>query len=102
MGKQAGVFLVTWLCVRLRLAERPEDASWRQIYGVSVLCGIGFTMSLFIGLLAFPDAPQLAEDAKLGVLAGSILSALVGAAVLSTGRPGRNGSTAAALAPGRA
>jgi NhaA family Na+:H+ antiporter len=82
VGKQAGVFLVTWLAIRTRLADTPEDASMAQVYGVSLLCGIGFTMSLFIGLLAFP-ADAMQAQVKLGVLAGSLLSALAGAAVLA-------------------
>ena len=56
VGKQAGVFLAARLAIRLGWAERPTGAGWRQLYGVSVLCGIGFTMSLFIGMLAFDDA----------------------------------------------
>lgn len=84
-GKQIGVFLATWLAVRLRWADVPEDATMWQVYGVSLLCGIGFTMSLFIGLLAFAD-PALQAQVKLGVLAGSLLSALAGAAVLSIAR----------------
>jgi len=90
VGKQAGVFAFTWLAVKLRWADCPEHASWGQVYGSSVLCGIGFTMSLFIGLLAFPDAPALQNEVKLGVLAGSLLSAVVGASVLAiAGRRGR-------------
>jgi NhaA family Na+:H+ antiporter len=80
-GKQIGVFGVTWLAVRLGLGDTPEGATMRQVYGVSLLCGIGFTMSLFIGLLAFP-AEAMQDQVKIGVLAGSILSALAGAAVL--------------------
>lgn len=80
-GKQIGVFSTTWLAIRLRLADTPEDATMAQVYGVSLLCGIGFTMSLFIGLLAF-ESPALQAEVKLGVLAGSLLSALAGAAVL--------------------
>ena len=81
LGKQVGVFGSVWLLVRLGWAERPARASWRQVYGVSVLCGIGFTMSLFIGLLAFND-PDLQEATKLGVLAGSVLAAGLGWAIL--------------------
>ena len=81
-GKQIGVFLSVWVAVKFDLADCPEDATWAQIYGVSLLCGIGFTMSLFIGLLAFPNAAQLQDNVKMGVLIGSILSAVVGAIVL--------------------
>jgi Na+:H+ antiporter, NhaA family len=86
LGKQAGVFSSIWLAVRLGFAQRPVGASWMQIYGVSVLCGIGFTMSLFIGTLAF-QRPQEIGAVKIGVLTGSLLSALVGWLVLSTARP---------------
>jgi Na+:H+ antiporter, NhaA family len=85
VGKQIGVFLVTWLAVRMGWGDMPEDATTRQLYGVSLLCGIGFTMSLFIGLLAFPDEAMQAQ-VKIGVLAGSLLSAIVGMAVLATSR----------------
>ena len=81
VGKQAGVFGSVWLAVRFKLAKRPSKASWPQVYGVALLCGIGFTMSLFIGGLAFPDQPQ-ADAVKIGVLMGSLLSALAGVAVL--------------------
>ena len=81
VGKQVGVFGSVWFAVKLKLATRPSKASWPQVYGVSLLCGIGFTMSLFIGGLAFPDAPQ-ADAVKIGVLMGSLLSALAGVAVL--------------------
>jgi NhaA family Na+:H+ antiporter len=83
LGKQIGVMASVWAATRLRLADRPAGASWAQVYGVSVLCGIGFTMSLFIGLLAFPDEPELQDAVKIGVLAGSFASALVGFAILS-------------------
>lgn len=81
LGKQIGVFGASWLAIRLNIADLPARATWRQFYGVSVLCGIGFTMSLFIGLSAF-SSPGQQEAAKLGVLVGSGLSALVGAAFL--------------------
>jgi NhaA family Na+:H+ antiporter len=82
LGKQLGVFGAIWLAVRSGLAPRPDHARWSEIYGASVLCGIGFTMSLFIGALAFPHAPEQVELAKLGTLAGSLLSALLGFAIL--------------------
>lgn len=82
LGKQVGVFFAAWLAIRLRIACLPVAASWLQLYGVSLLCGIGFTMSLFIGLLAFQDA-ALQDEVKVGVLIGSLVSALLGAALLS-------------------
>ena len=89
-GKQLGVFTATWAAVRMGIAERPGGASWAQLYGVSLLCGVGFTMSLFIGLLAFPGAADLQGQVKIGVIAGSALSAIAGAAVLLfAGRGGR-------------
>jgi NhaA family Na+:H+ antiporter len=81
-GKQIGVFVTTWLVVKLDWADCPENASWSQVYGVSLLAGIGFTMSLFIGLLAFPGSQAMQDAVKLGVLTGSLASALVGAVVL--------------------
>jgi len=80
LGKQLGIFGAIWLAVRLRIAE-PIRASWLQVYGVSLLCGVGFTMSLFIGGLAFTD-PALQEEVRLGVILGSVLSALAGYLVL--------------------
>ena len=73
---------MTWLTVTCGWAVRPEGASWPQIYGISLLAGIGFTMSLFIGLLAFPAPQEIQDAAKIGVLLGSVLSAVVGAIVL--------------------
>jgi NhaA family Na+:H+ antiporter len=82
VGKQIGVFCTTWLAIKLKWADCPEDASLTQVYGVALLCGVGFTMSLFIGLLAFPDSEALQDQVKLGVLVGSLLSAVVGFVVL--------------------
>jgi Na+:H+ antiporter, NhaA family len=91
LGKQVGVFGAVWLAVRFRLACRPEGASWMHVYGVALLCGIGFTMSLFIGTLAFAGNAFLEAEVKAGILAGSLLSALAGAAVLlAAGRAGRS------------
>jgi Na+:H+ antiporter, NhaA family len=81
IGKQVGIFSAVWLAVRLGVATMPARASWTHVYGVSLLCGIGFTMSLFIGNLAFTDAAQI-DAVKIGVLTGSFLSALCGWAVL--------------------
>ncbi|HVI98221.1 MAG TPA: Na+/H+ antiporter NhaA [Sphingomonas sp.] len=80
VGKQLGIFGAVWGVVRLGLAQKPAGASWLQVYGVALLCGIGFTMSLFIGGLAFRGAME--NEVKLGVLAGSIVSACLGFAVL--------------------
>ncbi|MFX5839762.1 Na+/H+ antiporter NhaA, partial [Acinetobacter baumannii] len=66
LGKQLGIFLAVVLVVRLGWAALPAQAGWRQLYGVSLLCGIGFTMSLFIGLLAFPADPLLQDQVKIG------------------------------------
>lgn len=88
VGKQVGVLGFAWLASRLGWGARPTGSTWLQLYGISCLCGVGFTMSLFIGALAFPgaiDSPEQVE-VKLGVLAGSILSAVMGAAVLSIAR----------------
>lgn len=86
IGKQIGIFGSIWLCVKAGFASRMTGASWLQIYAVSILCGIGFTMSLFIGELAFPgknEAAQLLRDeAKIGILMGSLFSALVGYLIL--------------------
>ena len=82
IGKQLGVFSFTWAAISLGLADCPRDASFLQLYGVSLLCGIGFTMSLFIGLLAFAGAPHLQDGVKVGVLAGSLASAVLGTLVL--------------------
>jgi NhaA family Na+:H+ antiporter len=78
IGKQIGIFGAIRACVYLRFASPPRGATWLQIYGLALLCGIGFTMSLFIGALAFSGAPHLAEQAKAGILAGSCLSAVAG------------------------
>jgi Na+:H+ antiporter, NhaA family len=86
LGKQIGVFGSVWLAVKFKLATPPAQASWTQIYGVALLCGIGFTMSLFIGGLAFP-AQSEADAVKIGVLLGSLLSALAGVAVLLMAAP---------------
>lgn len=81
LGKQIGIVLGAGLLVVLGLATLPAGASWRSLYGVAILGGIGFTMSLFIGTLAYVDGSR-ASEVRLGVLAGSLLSAVVGYAVL--------------------
>lgn len=86
LGKQLGIFTAIWVAVKTGFASKPRGATWLQIYGVGLLCGIGFTMSLFIGELAFPGSGEMAqlyrEEAKVGILMGSLLSAIVGYAVL--------------------
>jgi len=89
VGKQVGVFGALWLMISWGFGRMPDGANWLQLYGVSLLCGIGFTMSLFIGGLAWEhsdfDAPV-----RLGVITGSVLSALLGFMILSIGAAGRN------------
>lgn len=89
VGKQIGVFGFSWLAVKAGLAAMPAQANYAQLYGVALLCGIGFTMSLFIGALAFPGHPELGDVTKIGVLLGSVVSALLGAAVLRLAGRGR-------------
>jgi NhaA family Na+:H+ antiporter len=83
VGKQIGIFGFSAFVIRMGWAALPMYASWRHLYGVSLLCGIGFTMSLFIGLLAFPEAPALQDQVKIGVIVGSLLSAIAGSLLLS-------------------
>ena len=83
LGKQIGVFVPVWLAIRSGFVRMPEGASWASLYGVAVLTGVGFTMSFFIGTLAFENADRSYEEAmKLGVLLGSSASVLLGYAVL--------------------
>ncbi|WP_298301506.1 Na+/H+ antiporter NhaA [uncultured Erythrobacter sp.] len=82
VGKQIGIFTCVWLADKVGFAPRPANANWAEIWGVSILCGIGFTMSLFIGGLAFPDQPSLIEEAKIGILTGSAISAVLGFVIL--------------------
>ena len=82
LGKQIGIFGAVRLAVSLGIAAPIRGATWLQVYGVAMLCGIGFTMSLFIGALAFPGDAARIEEAKIGVLLGSLLSAIAGYAVL--------------------
>lgn len=82
IGKQVGIFSTVWLAVKTGLCPQPENTNWYQIYGMSVLCGIGFTMSLFIGGLAFSGVEFQAE-VRLGVLTGSFISAIAGYILLN-------------------
>ena len=77
IGKATGIFAFSFAAIRMRLATPPEGATWAQIFGVAILGGIGFTMSLFIGMLAFTDAERAAEI-RIGVLLGSFASAIAG------------------------
>jgi len=81
-GKQVGILASLFAARRLGFGQLPAGAGWLHLWGMALLCGIGFTMSLFIAGLAFADRPELVEEAKLGILTGSILSALLGYAVL--------------------
>ena len=77
-GKQIGVLLFSYISIKFRLAEMPNNSNWLSIYGVSILTGIGFTMSLFVGNLAFADNLQYIDGVKIGVLTGSLLSTVFG------------------------
>jgi NhaA family Na+:H+ antiporter len=94
VGKQLGIFSAIWLAVKADLAAQPEGANWQQIYGASLLCGIGFTMSLFIAVLAFPGSAALVNEAKVGILAGSLLSAIAGFLVLRSAGTGARSTVA--------
>ena len=77
-GKQIGVFLFAYMSVKFNLAQKPNNSSWVGLYAVSILTGIGFTMSLFVGNLAFANSPMYLDGVKIGVLSGSLLSTLAG------------------------
>jgi len=78
LGKQLGVFIFSYVSIKLKIAQMPNDTSWYNFYGVGVLTGIGFTMSLFVGNLAFAENMQYMDGVKIGVLTGSLLSTLFG------------------------
>jgi len=83
IGNQIGVFGFTWLAIKLGISKMPQDVGWMQLYGVALLCGIGFTMSLFVGSLAFEQGgPDFAVDDRLGILLGSLVSGILGYSVL--------------------
>jgi NhaA family Na+:H+ antiporter len=86
IGKIVGVFGFTTLAVRMGLADMPAHAGRLQMFAVACLCGIGFTMSIFITLLAFPNSPLLQAEAKIGVLAGSLMAGLLGFTILRWAR----------------
>lgn len=88
VGKQVGIFAICAIVIKLGWAKLPQGSSWLQFYAVSILCGIGFTMSLFIGTLAFEGLPaEYLTQVKLGVLIGSIVSALLAAGLLMMSKP---------------
>ena len=78
LGKQLGVFLFSYISIKLKIAQMPNNANWFNFYGVGILTGIGFTMSLFVGNLAFVENMQYMDGVKIGVLTGSLLSTLFG------------------------
>ena len=82
LGKQMGIVAAIYAADRIGFAPRPHGANWPEIWGISILCGIGFTMSLFIGELAFPGYRLLIDEAKIGTLLGSLISAVVGFTIL--------------------
>lgn len=87
IGKPAGVLGASWLATRLRLARRPDGVGWSGMAAAAALCGVGFTMSLYLSTLAFGDRADLGAEARVGVLAGSLMSAAIGIALLWRGRP---------------
>lgn len=86
IGKQIGVFGFSFLAVKFKLANLPDGASWMQMYGIAVLCGVGFTMSLFVNGLAYGDTDAFAYADKLAILAGSVVSGVVGFLILKFSR----------------
>ena len=90
LGKQIGIFGFGWLAIKTGVASMPEGTGWRQLHALSLLAAIGFTMSLFIGNLAFAD-PALVDQVKIGVLAGSLVAAFAGYWLLSRALPPKRG-----------
>ena len=89
LGKPLGVLLMSWIAIKSGFASLPSGARVSHVVGVSVLCGIGFTMSLFVANLAFPgDEPSLAAT-KVGILAASLIAGVVGGAIIATGAKSR-------------
>ena len=78
VGKQLGVFVFSYISIKLKIAQMPNNSNWYNFYGVGILTGIGFTMSLFVGNLAFAENMQYMDGVKIGVLTGSLLSTLTG------------------------
>jgi NhaA family Na+:H+ antiporter len=90
VGKQLGVFLLCLAAIKLGVARMPKGANWGSLYGVSILCGVGFTMSLFVGSLAFENVAVSQEavfDERIGISVGSLLSGIMGYIVLHLSLP---------------
>jgi NhaA family Na+:H+ antiporter len=87
IGKQLGVFGFSWLAIKFKLAKMPEKCDWIKLYGVSVLTGIGFTMSLFVDSLAFEDDTLFRSADKLAILIGSFMAGVLGYIVLRLTKP---------------
>ena len=90
LGKQIGVFLFSFISIKLKIAEMPNNANWLNLYGVGILTGIGFTMSLFVGNLAFVENVEYMGGVKIGVLTGSLLSTIMGYFLLLITRKFKN------------
>ena len=90
LGKQIGVFLFSYISIKLKIAEMPNNANWLNLYGVGILTGIGFTMSLFVGNLAFVENIEYMGGVKIGVLTGSLLSTIVGYFLILITRKSKN------------
>ena len=90
LGKQIGVFLFSYISIKLKITEMPNNANWLNLYGVGILTGIGFTMSLFVGNLAFVENVEYMDGVKIGVLTGSLLSTIVGYFLLLITRKTKN------------
>ena len=82
VGKPVGVFAASWLAVRLGISSLPSGVTWKQMFGAGMMAGIGFTMSLFIGTLAFGEGSPMLDGAKLAILAASLMAGVVGMAFL--------------------
>jgi NhaA family Na+:H+ antiporter len=90
LGKQIGVFLFSYISIKLKVTEMPNNANWLNFYGVGILTGIGFTMSLFVGNLAFVENVEYMDGVKIGVLTGSLLSTIIGYFLLLITRKSKN------------
>ncbi len=90
LGKQIGVFLFSYISIKLKITEMPNNANWLNLYGVGILTGIGFTMSLFVGNLAFAENVKYIDGVKIGVLTGSLLSTIIGYFLLLIIRKSKN------------